>query len=115
MDGIDPSSAKGRLTVNTFRKVLLGIPFLAIALTASAQLAQTGTSICRQIEKSVNTLADFTQTSCAPGAGVAKGSLSFIVLSSKPVFAVESSKKAWLITVVGAAGNFLNDSKTVKA
>src|SRR5437588_11525342 len=101
--------------MNKSGSIFLGIAFFAIALTASAQSPQTGISICRQIEKSVNALADFTQTSCAPGAGVAKGSLSFIVLSSRPVFAVESSKKAWLITVVGATGNFLNESKAVKA
>lgn len=82
---------------------------------ALAQSAEKGEALCYQIQNSVNALADFTQTSCLPSAGSAPGSYSLIVLSSKPVFSVEASKKAWLIVAVAATGDSLNRQPSVKA
>lgn len=88
---------------------------LFISSATFAQPAEKGEALCYQIQNSVNALADFTRTSCLPSAGSTPGSYSFIVLSSKPVFSVEASKKAWLIVAIAAAGDSLNKQSSVKA
>jgi len=84
------------------------------ALSVAAQSGEKGQSICYEVQNVVNALVDYTQTSCLPSRGKA-GALSFIVLSSQPVFSVEASKKAWLLVVVGAIGKSLNERPSVKA
>lgn len=81
---------------------------------AHAQSADTGEAICYETENATNALAHFTQTKCLPSAGKA-GALSLIFISSAPVFSVESSKKAWLIVVVAAAGEILNSKPRLQA
>jgi hypothetical protein len=79
---------------------------------AAAQPIEKGQSICYEIQNYVNALVDYTRTSCVPAAG--EGALSFIVISSEPVFSVEASKKAWLLVVVAAVGKLMNDQPAVK-
>ena len=62
----------------------------------------------------MNALVDYTQTSCLPSGGKA-GALSFIVLSSQPVFSVKASKNGWLLVVVASFGKTLNEQPSVKA
>ncbi len=76
------------------------------SLSVTAQSVEKGQSICYEVQNYVNTLVDYTQTSCFPCSGKA-GALSFIVLSSQSVFSVKESKKAWLL-VVGSFGKTLN-------
>lgn len=88
------------------------------ALSLIAPLSATAGPIetfCRRVEKSVNTLADFTSTKCVPAAGKEKGTYSFILISERPVFSNESSKKAWLIVVCSAAGSELNKRGALRA
>ncbi len=93
--------------------------FLVAALffwcaSASAQSVERGQSICYEVQNAVNALVDYTQTSCLPSGGKA-GALSFIVLSSQPVFSVEASKKGWLLVAVASVGKTLNEQPSVKA
>jgi hypothetical protein len=72
------------------------------SLSATAQSVEKGESICYQVQRSMNAMVDYTDTSCLPASGKA-GALSFVVLSSQPVLSVaslEAAKKAWLLAVV---------------
>jgi hypothetical protein len=79
---------------------------------SSTSLAASG--LCYGIEKNVNGLATFTNTMCIPAKGEQPDSISFTILSEKPVFNTPS-KKAWLLVVVGAVGLALNDNPSAKA
>lgn len=99
------------------RKLVVGVAVMVLCWSSAAfaQSAEKGEALCYQIQNSVNVIADFTQTSCLPNAGNVPGSYSFVLLSSKPVFSAEDSKKAWLIVAVGVAGASLNKQPSVKA
>ena len=99
-----------RNVVATLMLAVLAVPHWAVG-----QGTEKGQAICYQIEKTVNALVDYTQTSCIPTRGMAANSQSFIVLSSQPVFSVETSKKAWILVAVAATGDALNKSGSVKA
>jgi hypothetical protein len=83
-------------------------------LSAAAQSVEKGQSICYEVQNAVNGLVDYTQTSCLPSGGKA-GALSFIVISSQPVFSVEASKKGWVLVAVASIGKTLNEQPSVKA
>ena len=70
--------------------------------------------LCYTIENYINGLVDYTTTKCLPGTGSQKGTIGFILISSKPIFSVEASKKAWLIGVVGAVGKVMRDNPNIK-
>jgi hypothetical protein len=98
-------------------RALIQVIVLAVSTTpslAQSQSAERGQALCYQIEKMVNALVDYTQTSCLPTPGKGQGSQSFILLSSQPVFSVEASKKAWVLVAVAATGDALNKSASVK-
>jgi hypothetical protein len=86
------------------------------SLSATAQSVEKGESICYQVQRSMNAMVDYTDTSCLPASGKA-GALSFVVLSSQPVLSVaslEAAKKAWLLAVVAVVGKNLNDHPSIK-
>lgn len=99
------------------RPLISTLTFTALAGPAPAQpqSPEKGQALCYQIEKVVNALVDYAQTSCLPTAGRSPGTHSFILISSKPVFSVEASKKGWLLVAVAATGDALNKSASVKA
>jgi hypothetical protein len=68
-------------------------------------------ALCYQIERNVNVMIDFTNTSCIPAGGKG-GALSFILNSSRPVFSVEKAKMGWLLAAIAATGAVLNDNKS---
>ncbi len=90
----------------------IGLLLLAVAASAAADPLD---DFCRRVERSTNALADFTTTKCLPTAGTKKGSNSFLIISEKPVFSNEKSKKAWLMVACAAAGSELNKSSIVRA
>ena len=94
-------------------KSALAVIAVLWSFSAAAQSVEKGQSICYEVQNAVNALVDYTQTSCLPSGGKA-GALSFIVLSSQPVFSVEASKKAWLLVVVASIGKSLNEQPSVK-
>jgi hypothetical protein len=63
--------------------------------------------ICFDIERSLHTLVPYTATRCIPSHDVS--GLSFMVISTKPIFAIYGAKKAWLTGVVTMMGKALND------
>jgi len=65
--------------------------------------------LCRDIVATVNEVADFTETLCLP-AHDPEG-MSLVLISSQPVFAIESAKRAWLVTSVGAFASVLAEAK----
>ena len=95
------------------KSLVTGGVVLFWCLSVAAQPVEKGQSICYEVQNAVNALVDYTQTSCLPAAGKT-GTLSFIVLSSQPVFFVEASKKAWLLVVVASVGKTLNEQSSLK-
>jgi len=83
------------------------------SLSANAQSVEKGQSVCYEVQNAVNGLVDYTETKCLPTGGKA-GALSFIVISSEPVFSVEASKKAWVLVAVASIGKTLNDQPSLK-
>jgi len=94
-------------------KSVVAVLAILWSFSVAAQSVEKGQSICYEVQNAVNALVDYTQTSCLPSGGKA-GALSFIVLSSQPVFSVEASKKAWLLVVVASIGKSLNEQPSVK-
>jgi len=92
---------------------VIAVVISAIPLSTFSQSTESGRALCYEIEKTINALVDYTQTSCIPTRGKAPGSYSFILLSSQPVFSVEASKKGWVIVAVGASGDVLNRNASV--
>ncbi len=101
-------------TVKTLMRCVL-VGFILLPGLAGAQSAQKGLSICEHIEKNINVLVDYTRTSCFPSSGNVRGAYSFIIISSKSVFSIEASKKAWLLVAVASVGDALNKDDSVKA
>jgi hypothetical protein len=96
----------------------VGRALIAVAMVwtaTNAAAADPVDTFCRSVESSINALADFTRTRCLPTAGSSKERNSFIILSDKPVFSNEKSKKAWLLVACAAAGRELNKSGAIQA
>jgi hypothetical protein len=81
--------------------VLLVLSLAAMPRSARAlEPPEPKRDLCRDIVATVNEVADFTETLCLP-AHDPEG-MSLVLISSQPVFAIESAKRAWLVTSVGA-------------
>lgn len=93
--------------------LVLAATVLLGSLPAAAQSIEKGQSICYEVQNAVNGLVDYTETKCLPSGGKA-GALSFIVISSEPIFSVEASKKAWVLVAVASIGKVLNDQPLIK-
>src|SRR5579864_7324683 len=78
----------------------------------SDQEALVAMGLCSEMEGYVNSLVDFSTTKCIPEFD--KLGVNFIFVTEKPLFSVESAKKAWLITVVGAYGKTLSERGNYK-
>lgn len=87
--------------------------FLFWSISANAQSIEKGQSVCYEVQNAVNGLVDFTETKCLPSGGEA-GALSFIVISSEPVFSIEASRKAWILVAIASIGKTLNDQPSLK-
>ena len=100
------------------RYLKFAILFVCIARlqlgAASAQAPDQGKAMCAEIEKSINELAPFTQTSCRAGGGNSKESMSFLVISLAVVGDDAEAKQAWLEAVVEAAGNTITANAAAK-
>jgi hypothetical protein len=99
-------------------RLLTAITLLGVVLvphSAFSQSVEKGQALCYQIEKTVNALVDYTQTSCLPTKGKSPETHSFILLSNKPVFSTEASKKGWVIAAIAATGDALNKNASVRA
>jgi len=83
------------------------------SMSSLAQSADQGQAICYEVQNIVNALVDYTETKCLPVAKEAEA-ISFIVISSQPVFSREASKKAWVLVVVASIGKALNQRPGVK-
>jgi hypothetical protein len=69
--------------------------------------------LCEDMVQKVNVLVDYTETKCIPN--LSSKVTNFILLARNPSFAVEASKKAWLIVVIGSVGKSLNDNPSYQA
>lgn len=86
----------------------------ARAPSAYADPASDGEAACFDLERKINLLADFTRTTCLPGAGTEPGTLSLILVSSEPVFSVEAAKKAWLLAAVAIVGLRFRENPAIR-
>jgi hypothetical protein len=83
------------------------------SMSSLAQSADQGQAICYEVQNTVNALVNYTETKCIPVAKETEA-ISFIVISSEPVFSRETSKKAWVLVVVASIGKSLNQRPRVK-
>ena len=72
--------------------------------------AALSSKYCERMVKLINSVAAFTSTKCAAEAG--KNGVRFGFLSSAPVFSTESAKKQWLVAVIRAIDDVLDDTGT---
>ncbi|MDX2073040.1 MAG: hypothetical protein SFX19_01590 [Alphaproteobacteria bacterium] len=86
---------------------------LATSRASYADEVTQGEAYCYEMQHAINALADFTETTCLPSKD--KNGITFLMLSSKPVFSVAASKKAWLLVVAGSLGKTLNEHPKFKA
>jgi hypothetical protein len=122
-EAMQPNPAGGFRTVENLKKLTLAaagmsaLLFLPAAATRAApddNQALIAMGLCSQMEPLINTLIDYSYTKCLPNITGAKGT-TFIFITEKPVFAVEASKKAWIIVVVAAVGKTLNEKPSYRA
>ena len=92
-------------------------PILAALLWAVAfpTLADPSDTFCNTIQSQINVLADFTDTTCLPSKGGRTGTVSFLIISDKPIFSSEKRKKVWLLVSCSAAGSQLNKERSLAA
>ncbi|MGE3623572.1 MAG: hypothetical protein AB7H77_06865 [Bdellovibrionales bacterium] len=83
------------------------------AHAASEESTLVAMGLCSEMERLINVLVDYTQTKCIPVMNGGSG-LSFLFISSQPVFSVDASVKAWALTVVGAYGHTFNPRPSYK-
>lgn len=88
--------------------IVLSLPSHAIS-DDSATIAM---GYCYEMSNNINGLVDFTETKCIPSQDN-KG-VSFIFISSKPIFSADKAKKSWLLTIAGAVGYTLNQHPKYK-
>src|SRR5678816_719844 len=74
-----------------------------VTYSQGGQVSPAARAMCMEIEKGINNLAPFTQTSCRVGGGNTKESLSFLVISLGVVWDNDQSKTAWFEAVVETA------------
>jgi len=85
---------------------------------ALAETIESGKVICEDAERFFHDLGKISgfppraQTYCMPTLGRNKA-LSFVIVTSEPVFSSESLEREWLIAVVDSLGRALNDRPTV--
>jgi len=91
--------------------VLLINLFLTVMPLPADESVETA-GLCRQIENLINALAHDTRTQCIPTSD--HGALSFVLISEKPIFSAEASRKAWLIVTVGAVANVMKGHPNIK-
>ena len=102
------------------RYVKFVVLFLALGLTSIAQAPtltpaqQQARTMCLEIEKNVNQLAPFTQTSCRAGGGNTPDTISLLIISLFPVWDDADAKRQWLEFVVEGAGATLNANAAAK-
>jgi hypothetical protein len=92
---------------------LLLLPAL-VALPCRLHADDAGTlkwkGACSEVEGFVNTIVDSTRTQClAVGTEGTHVGKSFLVVSEQPVFAAPTARKAWVLAVVGAVGEVVNE------
>lgn len=80
---------------------------------ALAKEAREAAGLCENIESFINARVKYTHTTCLPV--VEHGAVNFLLISEKPVFSVDSLKKAWLIWTVGAVGTVMNAHQNIKS
>lgn len=93
--------------------VIAVLVLLASGTSAAAKASDQGQAICYEVQNAVNALVDYTTTKCLP-ITEKSGVLSFMVISSKPVFSAPAAQKGWVLVVVSALGKSLNDRGTIK-
>lgn len=86
----------------------------SVAPINEASTSEAASSLCNNIAKNINLVADFTNTLCIPAKGRQTGFVSFTILSEKPVFGTPSEEK-WLLVAVAAAGLALNNDPSTNA
>ncbi|MEK6762738.1 MAG: hypothetical protein AABY96_08490 [Nitrospirota bacterium] len=91
--------------------LVLNLMFYVAPVQSDESLEAFG--LCHNIENLVNALVDYTSTKCFPSSD--HGAISFLLISEKPIFSAEASKKPWLVVTVGAVGKTMNEHPKIKS
>ena len=83
----------------------------AMALRKKA-IGSRGVDLCLELEHLLNRHVPYTVTRCIPSVNP-DDSLSFMVVSGKPIFSIYAAKKAWLSSVVLMLGRPLNQQQNL--
>jgi hypothetical protein len=100
------------------KRILLSLAGMLWLSYALAETIENGKVICEDAERFIHDLGKISgfppraQTYCMPTLGRNKA-LSFVIVTSEPVFSSESLEREWLIAVVDSLGRTLNDRPTV--
>ena len=100
------------------KRILLSLAGMLWLSYALAETIENGKVICEDAERFIHDLGKISgfppraQTYCMPTLGRNKA-LSFVIVTSEPVFSSESLEREWLIAVVDSLGRALNDRPTV--
>ena len=90
-----------------------GLTVLICSAAAIAELSQADQEKCREVEKAINDAVDHTETTCVYSAEKPEA-ISFHVTSTESVFGNAAKKKAWIIGVVTAVGQVMNEHRKSK-
>ena len=93
--------------------VLLVMGMMFQAATALSDELRHADDLCRKIEMTMNALVGSTRTTCVPI--LAHKTVSFLIISEKPIFSGKSEDKEWLIATVGAVANVINARTAIKS
>ncbi len=93
---------------------VIAVALVLFPVFAHPQDITAAKGICYDSERLMNLLVDFTETKCIPARTPNKETLSLLIVSSQPIFAVESAKKGYLLAAVGALGYTLNSNPKTK-
>lgn len=96
------------------KRVLLSLSGLLWLSSGLAETIENGKAICEDAERFIHDVREIgsAQTYCMPTLG-RDNALSFVILTSEPVFSSESLERTWLIAVVASLGRALNDRPAV--
>ena len=91
------------------KRILLSLAGMLWLSYALAETIENGKAICEDAEQFIHDLGEISgfppraQTYCMPTLG-RNNALSFVIVTSEPVFSSESLERKWLIAVVELLG-----------
>jgi hypothetical protein len=93
--------------------LLLTAPAFAAKTEFTKEQALIAMGLCTEMVQRINIIVDYSETKCIPS--LATTGTNFIFVTEKPLFLIETSRKAWMLVVVAAVGKALSDNSSYHA